>query len=122
MAVHRPRSSILSLKSWLFTPATKADRFCRAAEVHADALIIDLEDAVAVCQPPALMEALAARAEALSVDNVKVYYMRAEEHMKKSLLRYELTGRIKPYCMFMQEPERDLIKKAQGRLPCYTPF
>jgi citrate lyase beta subunit len=34
------------LKSWLFTPATKADRFGRAAEVHADALIIDLEDAV----------------------------------------------------------------------------
>ena len=48
MAVHRPRSSILSLKSWLFTPATKVDRFGRAAEVHADALIIDLEDAVAL--------------------------------------------------------------------------
>jgi (S)-citramalyl-CoA lyase len=39
--------AIQSLKSWLFTPATKADRFGRAAEVGADALIIDLEDAVA---------------------------------------------------------------------------
>jgi (S)-citramalyl-CoA lyase len=48
MAVHKSRRSILSLKSWLFTPATKADRFARAAEVHADALIIDLEDAVAL--------------------------------------------------------------------------
>jgi (S)-citramalyl-CoA lyase len=48
MAVHRTHRSILSLKSWLFTPATKADRFGRAAEVHADALIIDLEDAVAL--------------------------------------------------------------------------
>ena len=48
MAVHRPRRSIFSLKSWLFTPATKADRFGRSAEVHADALIIDLEDAVAL--------------------------------------------------------------------------
>src|SRR6202051_2811028 len=48
MAVHISRRSILSLKSWLFTPATKADRFGRAAEVHADALIIDLEDAVAL--------------------------------------------------------------------------
>ena len=47
MAVHKSRRSIRSLKSWLFTPATKADRFARAAEVHADALIIDLEDAVA---------------------------------------------------------------------------
>ena len=48
MAVHKSPRSILSLKSWLFTPATKADRFGRAAEVHADALIIDLEDAVAL--------------------------------------------------------------------------
>jgi (S)-citramalyl-CoA lyase len=48
MAEHRSHRSILSLKSWLFTPATKADRFARAAEVHADALIIDLEDAVAL--------------------------------------------------------------------------
>ena len=48
MAVQKSRRSILSLKSWLFTPATKADRFGRAAEVHADALIIDLEDAVAL--------------------------------------------------------------------------
>jgi (S)-citramalyl-CoA lyase len=39
--------AIHSLKSWLFTPATKADHFGRAAEVGADALIIDLEDAVA---------------------------------------------------------------------------
>jgi (S)-citramalyl-CoA lyase len=39
--------AIHSLKSWLFTPATKADRFGRAAEVGAEALIIDLEDAVA---------------------------------------------------------------------------
>ena len=59
MAVHKPRSSILSLKSWLFTPATKADRFGRSAEVHADALIIDLEDAVA------LLDKQKARAAAL---------------------------------------------------------
>jgi len=41
------RKSILSLKSWLFTPATKSDRFARAGDVHADALIVDLEDSVA---------------------------------------------------------------------------
>jgi (S)-citramalyl-CoA lyase len=47
MAPGQMRKSIFSLKSWLFTPATKSDRFGRAAEVAADALIIDLEDAVA---------------------------------------------------------------------------
>jgi (S)-citramalyl-CoA lyase len=41
------RKSVRSLKSWLFTPGTKADHFEKATEVRADALIIDLEDAVA---------------------------------------------------------------------------
>jgi (S)-citramalyl-CoA lyase len=47
MARIQSQKSIASLKSWLFTPATKSDRFSRAASVGADALIIDLEDAVA---------------------------------------------------------------------------
>ena len=46
MTLPKLQQSILSLKSWLFTPATKSDRFARAADVHADALIVDLEDAV----------------------------------------------------------------------------
>ena len=48
------RKSVRSVKSWLFTPGTKADHFEKAAEVRADALIIDLEDAVA---PSAKQEA-----------------------------------------------------------------
>ncbi len=52
--VPQSQKSILSLKSWLFAPATKPDRFARAAEAGADALIIDLEDAVA---PAAKQEA-----------------------------------------------------------------
>ncbi len=34
-------------RSWLFTPATRPDRFDRAVQSGADVLIIDLEDAVA---------------------------------------------------------------------------
>jgi (S)-citramalyl-CoA lyase len=47
MAGRDLQKKIHSLRSWLFTPATKPDRFTRAAEAGADALIIDLEDAVA---------------------------------------------------------------------------
>ena len=47
MTLPKLQKSILSLKSWLFTPATKSDRFARAGDVHADALIVDLEDSVA---------------------------------------------------------------------------
>jgi (S)-citramalyl-CoA lyase len=35
------------LRSWLFTPASRPDRFGKAAEVGADVLVLDLEDAVA---------------------------------------------------------------------------
>ena len=34
-------------RSWLFTPATRPERFTKAAETGADVLLIDLEDAVA---------------------------------------------------------------------------
>ncbi|KGR97701.1 aldolase/citrate lyase family protein [Burkholderia pseudomallei] len=36
-----------ALRSWLFTPATRADRFSNASECGADVLIVDLEDSVA---------------------------------------------------------------------------
>jgi (S)-citramalyl-CoA lyase len=52
-------TSIRSIKSWLFTPATRPDRFGKAAAAGAGASIIDLEDSVA---PP---EKAAARATAL---------------------------------------------------------
>src|ERR1700752_3255213 len=34
-------------RSWLFTPATRPERFAKGAETGADVLLIDLEDAVA---------------------------------------------------------------------------
>lgn len=36
-----------AVRSWLFTPASRPDRFAKAAEVGADVLIMDLEDSVA---------------------------------------------------------------------------
>src|SRR5215475_587050 len=39
--------SSLATRSWLFTPATRPERFPNAAAAGADVLIIDLEDSVA---------------------------------------------------------------------------
>jgi (S)-citramalyl-CoA lyase len=39
-------------RSWLFAPGTRPDRFAKAAEIGADVLIIDLEDAVAPDDKP----------------------------------------------------------------------
>ncbi|KKJ08655.1 acetyl-CoA hydrolase/transferase family protein [Burkholderia gladioli] len=65
---------------------------------------------MAMAQPPALLTALAARAEAGDVDDLAVYYFHAESFLRTSLLRYSLMGRIVPHCMFMGEPERELIE------------
>jgi len=47
-------------RSWLFTPATRPERFARAGEVGADVLILDLEDAVAPDAKPAARERVCA--------------------------------------------------------------
>ncbi|MEQ5837931.1 4-hydroxybutyrate CoA-transferase [Paraburkholderia acidicola] len=69
---------------------------------------------MAMSQPPALLEALAARAQAGDIDGVKVYYFHAEAFLRKSLLRYSLMGRIVPHCMFLGAPERELIRLGEA--------
>jgi (S)-citramalyl-CoA lyase len=66
----RQRKSVHSLKSWLFTPGTKAERFGNAANVHADALIIDLEDAVAPSEKEEARDSALHYLEGLSSDHL----------------------------------------------------
>lgn len=40
-------SRVTRVRSWLFTPATRTDRFDKAAASGADVSILDLEDSVA---------------------------------------------------------------------------
>jgi hypothetical protein len=40
-------SRVTRVRSWLFTPATRPDRFANASVAGADVAILDLEDAVA---------------------------------------------------------------------------
>src|ERR1700761_2410903 len=65
----------------------------------------------AASQPRALLGALAARARRAEIDRVKLYYFHAETPMADTVLRYDLMGRIQPYSMFLQRPERELIKR-----------
>ena len=53
------------VRSWLFTPGTRPDRFTKAGEIGADVLIIDLEDAVSPDDKP---QARRAAIEYLSAD------------------------------------------------------
>ena len=70
MTVPKLQKSILSLKSWLFTPATKSDRFARAGDVHADALIVDLEDSVAPSAKKEAREAALRYLAGISADHM----------------------------------------------------
>lgn len=63
MSVIENPTSLSGLRSWLFTPATRPDRFANSVKCGADVLVVDLEDAV----PQA--EKNAARANAQSLLN-----------------------------------------------------
>ena len=66
---------------------------------------------MAMAEPPALLKALADRAAAGQIEDLKVYYFEATSIAGETILRYELNDRIRPYCMFITATERALIKR-----------
>jgi itaconate CoA-transferase len=91
-------------KSKLTTPADAVGRIASGVNVSMG---------MAMTEPPALLKALADRAAAGKVDDLKIYYFESTSIAGKTILRYELTDRIHPYCMFMAAVERALIKKGE---------
>jgi itaconate CoA-transferase len=66
---------------------------------------------MAMTEPPALLKALAERAESGLVQDLRLYYFEATSIAGATVLRYELNERIRPYCMFISGTERTLIKR-----------
>lgn len=68
-------------------------------------------------QPPALLKALAERAEAGAVQDVSLYYLLSTAIAAETVLRYELLDRIRPYSLFHGAVERRLEARAaeEGR-------
>ena len=60
-----PIASLARARSFLFVPATRPERFAKALASGADAVIIDLEDAVAPADKVAARQALLPALEAL---------------------------------------------------------
>jgi itaconate CoA-transferase len=69
---------------------------------------------MATCEPPALLAALADRAAAGEVDELRVYYFESTRVAGDTILRYELNDRIRPCCMFIGPVERALIRHGQA--------
>ena len=89
-------------KSKLTTPADAVGRVASG---------VTLSMGMAMSEPPALLKALADRAAAGQVDDLKIYYYESTRIAGETILRYELGGRIHPYCMFVTPVERELIKR-----------
>src|SRR5271163_1321147 len=66
---------------------------------------------MAMAEPPALLKALADRAEAGKVEDLRLYYFEATSIAAKTVPRHELNDRIRPFCMFVAAAERALIKR-----------
>lgn len=72
---------------------------------------------MAVGAPPALLTALATRAEMGGIEELKLWYFHSMRHAGETVLRYDLLDRVRPHCMFLSAVERALIKRgeAEGR-------
>jgi itaconate CoA-transferase len=75
---------------------------------------VNVSMGMAMTEPPALLKALAERAAAGKVDDLKIYYFESTQIAGSTILRYELLDRIRPYCMFISSVERALIKKGMA--------
>ncbi len=69
--------------------------------------------AMAVCEPPALLKALADRVEANDLRDLTVYYYHSLEYAANTILRYELLDRIHLKCGFYHTVERELAKRGR---------
>lgn len=66
---------------------------------------------MAMAEPPALLRALADRAAAGEIEDLKLYYYESTKIAAETVLRYDLLDRINPCCMFLSSVERALIKQ-----------
>lgn len=99
-----------SYKSKLVTP----DAAASAIEAGANVAM-----GMAMSEPPALLRALAERVEGGSLAGFNLWYFHSLLHAGATVLRYELTDRIRPHCMFLTGIERELMRRGEveGRNP-----
>jgi itaconate CoA-transferase len=100
------------------------DLYARRLMAAADAVALipsgaRIAMALGVGQPPATLKALADRARAGQVDDLRLYYLLSTSIAGDTVLRYELMDRIHPYSLFHSAIERALDARAHedGREP-----
>ena len=64
-------------------------------------------------EPPALLEAIAARVRAGGLKDLKIFSLLPMEHVGRTLLACDLSDRLSAYCWFVTGADRELVKCGQ---------
>ena len=72
----------------------------------------DIAMGMAVSEPPALLAAIAERAQRGELGDLRLWYFHSLSHAAKTVLRRELLDRVRPHCMFLSQVERELAARA----------
>ena len=73
---------------------------------------MDVAMGMAIAEPPALLAALERRIIEADLADIRLWYFHSLEQAARTVLRPELIGRVRPFCMFLSSVERGLIRKA----------
>lgn len=73
---------------------------------------------MAMAEPPALLQALARRASAGKVRDLKIYYFEATPIAGETVLDYHLNQIIRPHCMFVTATDRKVMRQAEAEKQC----
>lgn len=93
-------------QSLYYEKLTTADE--AVAAIPADC---DVAMGMAAAEPPALLAALARRARAQTLSQMRLWYFHSMDHAAATVLQPDLLDRIRPRSMFLSQVERDLMKK-----------
>ncbi|WP_051583603.1 acetyl-CoA hydrolase/transferase family protein [Sphingomonas sp. RIT328] len=86
--------------------------------MSADRAVASIPDGARICmalgvaQPPAILHALAARAEAGGIDGASLYYLLSTSLAGRTVLRRELRHRLRPMSLFHSAVERAIDRDA----------
>ncbi|MEL6385954.1 MAG: acetyl-CoA hydrolase/transferase C-terminal domain-containing protein [Pseudomonadota bacterium] len=92
----------------MFEAVYAAKRRSAASAVADIRSATDIAMGMALGQPPALLDALAKRLDAGSLEALRLWYFHSMPPSAETILRYDLMDRVTPHCMFLGPIEREL--------------
>lgn len=101
------------------TPAPFDSEYCARLTTAAEAMAqvangSTIAMGLSPCHPPGLLRALADRARAKDIEDVKIYYSVSGRHLRNTILRFEFLRRFEPHCLFFGATERELAARARA--------